>query len=134
MTRGERNCNPLNIRRTADRWLGMADYQSDKEFIQFTHVEFGIRAAIKLIRKYITHYTCNTIRKIISRWAPPSENDSESYIRYVSKHAGIVADKEIKSTDINEISEIISAMAKMESDMVLTPAYVKEVWYKYFNN
>ena len=35
MTRGERNQNPLNIRRSEKtRWLGQAKRQCDREFVQ----------------------------------------------------------------------------------------------------
>ena len=33
--RGLRNCNPLNIRRTADLWQGLAERQPDPEFFTF---------------------------------------------------------------------------------------------------
>ena len=35
MTRGLRNNNPLNIRRSADRWEGTATTQTDQSFVQF---------------------------------------------------------------------------------------------------
>ena len=35
-TRGMRNNNPLNIRHGKSRWVGMAEQQSDRAFVQFT--------------------------------------------------------------------------------------------------
>ena len=35
MTRGTRNNNPLNIRRSADRWEGTRSEQTDPSFVEF---------------------------------------------------------------------------------------------------
>lgn len=132
MTRGQRNNNPLNIRRTADRWYGMSPEQTDREFIVFDKLEYGIRAAIKLISRYILHYSCNSVRKIIYRWAPPCENDTESYIAYVTTKVGIMESEHIKHNDISTICKIISAMAQVESQMKISEKDVRRVWNIYF--
>lgn len=134
MTRGQRNNNPLNIRRTADHWLGMCLTQKDPSFVCFVDVEFGIRAAIKIILRYITHYKCDSLRKIVTRWAPPSENATERYIEYVAARAGVKADETITASDQQTIILIVCAMAYYESLMVIEPSRVKEVWQKYLPN
>ena len=84
-----RNCNPLNIRRGAARWLGMSEREDDKEFEQFKSMAFGWRAAfILLARTYYEKYHLDTIRKMISRWAPECENNTRAYILYVAKQVG----------------------------------------------
>lgn len=132
MTRGQRNNNPLNIRRTADRWYGMSPKQTDREFIVFVNLEYGIRAAIKLIRRYIQHYSCDSVRKIIYRWAPPCENDTESYIAYVTTKVGIMESEHIKHDDMKTICKIISAMAQVESQMKIPAEDIQRVWNNYF--
>lgn len=133
MTRGERNCNPLNIRLTADRWLGMKATQTDKSFVQFESLEYGIRAAIHIIRRYIRHYSCNCIRDIIRRWAPPSENDTNSYILYVAAKTEILESENIRFNDREKICKIIKAMAQIESQMNIPIRVIQVVWDKYFN-
>ena len=44
-SRGMRNNNPLNIRHGRSQWLGMADYQSDKEFVTFRTLAYGYHLA-----------------------------------------------------------------------------------------
>ena len=84
-----RNCNPLNIRRGAARWQGMSMREDDKEFEQFISMAFGWRAAFILLgRTYYERYRLNTIKKIISRWAPECENNTKAYIYYVAKQVG----------------------------------------------
>lgn len=87
MTRGIRNNNPLNIRRSADQWQGARVEQTDKDFVQFTSMEYGYRAAWKVLESYWKHFREArepfTVTNIITRWAPPTENDTMGYIRTV---------------------------------------------------
>ena len=82
LPRGIRNNNPLNIRRTAkDQWKGLRAHQTDSAFCQFERLEYGWRAAFYLLtRTYYHKYRLFTIRGIISRWAPPNENLTATYI------------------------------------------------------
>ena len=95
--RGIRNHNPLNIRRSKDQWKGMAEVQSDRAFVQFKSLEYGWRAAFYLLtRTYYHKYRLYTIRGIISRWAPPQDNNNTSaYIANVSRLTGIDPDEPI---------------------------------------
>jgi len=73
--RGIRNCNPLNIRRSAAKWKGLCAQQNDASFCQFESMEWGWRAAFWLLTRVYYHtYRLFTIRKIITKWAPPIEN------------------------------------------------------------
>lgn len=90
MTRGLRNNNPGNIRRGAN-WQGMAATQTDSAFIQFLTPEYGIRAIAKLMQTY-QKLGLQTIRQIINRWAPPTENNTDAYIAAVSRDMGIGPD------------------------------------------
>ena len=92
--RGIRNNNPLNIRRSKDQWKGMAEAQTDGAFVQFKSMEWGWRAAFYLLtRTYYHKYRLYTIRGIVSKWAPASENNTEAYIQNVSKLTGIDPDE-----------------------------------------
>ena len=91
--RGIRNNNPLNIRRTADNWQGLTPVQTDPAFFQFQSPEYGWRAAFRLLtRTYYCKYGLDTIRKIITRWAPPTENNTAAYISAVSRTTGLAPD------------------------------------------
>ena len=72
LPRGIRNNNPLNIRRSKDKWKGMAAQQNDAAFCQFESMEWGWRAAFYLLtRTYYHKHRLYTIRAIVSKWAPP---------------------------------------------------------------
>ncbi len=91
--RGIRNNNPLNIRHSANRWQGAEMEQNDKSFVQFRSLDYGYRAAWKILQTYYHHFcrenTPFTVGNILNRWAPPSENDTTSYIRSVLIISGL---------------------------------------------
>ena len=94
--RGIRNNNPLNIRKSKDKWKGLRAQQQDESFCQFETMEWGWRAAFWLLtRTYYHTYRLFTIRTIVQKWAPPHENNTASYIANVSKMTGIGADEPI---------------------------------------
>ena len=99
-TRGFRNNNPGNIRHS-EKWLGLAEKQTDPDFCQFVSVEYGIRAIFKILETYRDKYGLKTVREIITKWAPPSENDTEAYIKGVcdyirNRHVTVFPDDEIE--------------------------------------
>lgn len=83
--RGLRNKNPGNIRHSRSEWLGKAATQTDDSFVQFTSMAHGIRAIYKTLRSYQRVHGLSSVEEIIRRWAPPSENDTQAYIRSVEK-------------------------------------------------
>ncbi|WP_340616525.1 structural protein [Xenorhabdus entomophaga] len=128
MTRGIRNHNPGNIRH-GDKWQGLRDIQTDKSFCQFVAPEYGIRAMLKILRNYDRKYGLNTIRQIISRWAPTNENNTEAYIAYVCKMVGVPSSVVIDVENVNTMSKLVKAIIQMEngqqpySDAVITRAF-----------
>ena len=96
LPRGIRNNNPLNIRRSKDKWKGMRAVQSDAQFCQFESLEWGWRAAFWLLtRTYYHKYRLFTIRAIVQKWAPAIENNTKAYIANVSRLTGIDPDEPI---------------------------------------
>ena len=68
----------------------MTAQQTDAAFCQFESMEYGWRAAFWLLtRTYYHTYRLFTIRAIVSKWAPPHENNTKAYIANVSKLTGI---------------------------------------------
>ena len=126
--RGIRNNNPLNIRHSPSKWKGMKRTQTDPSFVQFTDITYGYRASFVLLRTYRQKHGCNTIRKIVSRWAPENENHTESYISNVSRWTGIDPDKPIGGQDANSYMAIVCAMSRQENGVEANRAEVAEGW------
>ena len=122
MTRGIRNNNPLNIRHSADRWQGARIEQTDKSFVQFESMAYGYRAAWKVLESYWKHFSRQrqpfTVRNIISRWAPPEENDTEAYIKNVLSMASIGGKEKLlppsNVLSYGRLSRMVSAMTCIE--------------------
>lgn len=119
MTRGQRNHNPLNIRRSPrTRWLGQCTEQHDREFVQFRSDLFGLRAAFRILRTYICLHHLDTLRLIIYRWAPPEDgNNTESYIATVSERSNVPPGKHLTFDERETLIDIVAAMAVVESRM-----------------
>ena len=111
--RGLRNNNPLNIRHNADVFQGEIQ-GADNSFTTFSSMPFGYRAAFVTLATYNSR-GWNTIEKIISRWAPPIENDTEKYIVNVVKWSGVPRNKELTLTDGVYYVMIVAAMSFMEN-------------------
>lgn len=111
--RGIRNNNPLNIR-IGNTWLGEVPNPTDSDFEQFISPVFGLRAGFCILRRYIRRYGRNTIRKIVGAWAPPSENNTDMYVGYVSQRVGIDPDAPIDFADADVMCRLVSAMAHYE--------------------
>ena len=115
--RGIRNNNPGNIRRTSDRWKGLSASQTDPAFFQFDSPVYGIRAMAKLLRNYCAKYGLCTVREIITRWAPPNENDTESYIRSVSLSMGVGESDTLDLADDAVLQSLVKAIIKHENGL-----------------
>ena len=122
MTRGIRNNNPLNIRRSAIRWQGARKEQKDKAFVQFETMAYGYRAAWKILQTYFEHFCMQgkpfTVRNIISRWAPPTENDTETYIINVLKLGSLGGKERLlppsNASSYGSLSRLVTAMTCIE--------------------
>ena len=115
LPRGLRNNNPGNIRINGDLFQGEVRPSKDKSFKQFETMAYGYRAMFVILRNYIRNYKLDTIRKMISRWAPPKENHTEAYVKAVSDYAGIPADDPINVNDREQMIRIVAGMSRVEN-------------------
>ncbi|CAB4136956.1 virion protein [uncultured Caudovirales phage] len=105
--RGIRNHNPGNLRRSNDRWRGLAEKQTDAEFFQFVDPVFGIRAMAIVLMKYQRTHGLRTVTSIINRWAPARgdrngeapggeyQQNTNAYAQHVARYMGISHNHEI---------------------------------------
>jgi hypothetical protein len=121
--RGIRNNNPGNIVKTSIAWKGKIMPGTDPRFEQFERMEDGARAQLKNTHTwYYRGY--DTLNELIRVWAPPSENDTEAYIKFVSQETGIEPDYRFNLTQENLIA-IAYAMAMLENGR----KWIKKEWY-----
>lgn len=113
--RGIRNNNPGNIRRSNDAWQGLAPVQTDPEFFVFDSPEMGLRALTRVLKNYQARHGLNTIRQIINRWAPPTENDTGAYVRNMEQWTGFDADQPLDLNQAYVLGALVPAIIRMEN-------------------
>lgn len=124
MPRGIRNNNPGNIR-VGDPWLGLAepaemtDFQrSETAFCVFKEPEWGLRAMAVLLRNYQIKHDLRTIRQMIARWAPASDNnDTNGYATFVARKLNRSPDDAVDVLTAKDLIPMMSAMVQRENGM-----------------
>ena len=129
MTRGIRNNNPLNIRRVAGtRWKGQRAEQTDREFVQFSSIEYGIRAAFCILETYRRKYKAVCVEDIINRWAPPSENDTRKYVETVCRLTGFGGKERLEES---QLPALVCAMAFVECGAPISKETISKAYSLY---
>ena len=137
--RGIRNNNPLNIRHSKDQWQGASNIQTDKHFVQFKSMAYGYRAAWRILHTYYKRLRERkkpfTVEHIISRWAPPSENDTKAYTRSVLKLSSIGGKENLlpPSNPLGyiKLSRLIAAMTVMENGIRMPQVDTEAIYQGY---
>ena len=133
ITRGIRNNNPFNIRRSGTRWQGKLYSGNDKSFEVFTSMDYGIRAGILILRTYVCVHKLTSVKDIINRFAPESENDTVAYVSYCEK---FLRDRGCDPNHINfgdmAFCSLCSAIMIFESRFFVLPLMVHD-YLKKFN-
>ena len=116
LSRGIRNNNPGNLVITNNAWIGKIpkSQNNDGRFEQFSEVKYGIRAMIIDILGDIGKGK-NTIRKLITEYAPSFENDTNKYINVVASSLRMNPDSVIKEVDYIFIHKISRAIITHEN-------------------
>lgn len=125
--RGYRLHNPLNIERTTTIWQGQSGTQTDTRFVSFDSPEHGIRAAARILQTYQERHGINTMRGVVERWAPPTENDTSAYIQAVAIWADLDPDEPISLADYDTVRRLLRAMTRME--LGKPPEGTPDAWY-----
>ena len=126
--RGIRNNNPLNIRHNPrNKWKGLKKEQTDKAFCQFENMRMGVRAAFIIMINYVKQ-GYNTPRKIIRRWAPPSENNTEGYVNSVAMLLNGRLGMDARMQRKHDYCLLAQAMAWVETGQLQSDELFEQAW------
>ena len=78
-------------------------------------MEWGYRAMFILLDTYRVRYGLDTLRRMISRYAPPEENHTALYVEAVCDRTGIGADEKIDTRDRATMVPVVAAMSQIEN-------------------
>lgn len=124
MSRGLRNNNPGNIRKSNVNYQGEIIPSTDPAFKQFKTIVWGYRAMFMLLHTYQKKHGLNTLEGMIQRYAPPCENNTGNYLKSVCNWSGIPNDRILNTLDGHTMIPIVCAMSRMENG---TPAKQDDV-------
>lgn len=138
VNRGIRNCNPGNIRRSSNAWVGKFATQADCEaagrvwdtaFEVFDTMEHGVRAMGHLLTTYAQSYGFTTVSQVVQRYAPEADgNDTPTYIQHVADYLGVAGDTQIDIYSV--LPQLTLAMCQEETgyseDVNLVTTWVYE--------
>jgi len=117
--RGVRNNNPGNLDRTDIVWRGedrsAAALASEERFCVFGTPQAGFRALAKTLLTYQNKHGLRTVRDMISRWAPPKENNTEAYIAQVAREVGVGSREIVSLSKQVPLQRMVTAIARHEN-------------------
>ena len=123
MSRGIRNNNPGNIKDFGIEWKGLMDHRDktqehikEKTFCVFSHPWWGIRAMAKIFTNYQTKHGLWSVRKIVNRWAPPTDdNPTTVYATFVATHMRVDIDAVINLAKYDTMSRLCQSIVRFEN-------------------
>jgi len=121
--RGIRNKNPGNIVDSNIAWRGKVGH--DGRFVKFDNMENGVRALSIILINYYYKRGLVTIREIISRYAPSSENNTNAYINAVSNDVGLFPDQPMHKLE-PYLSDMVKAIIKHENGRTVADYHIQK--------
>ncbi len=123
LPRSVRNNNPGNLdHNPKNKWLGILPFEkrspeqkAEKRFEIFESPVYGFRAIAILLQTYQDKHKLDTVRKIINRWAPPVENQTDAYVNAVARAVKVRADDLIDVHQYDYMRPLVEAIAVHET-------------------
>jgi hypothetical protein len=109
LTRGFRNNNPGNLM-FGTPWVGVTGHD-DGGYATFDTLTNGIRAMGKDLLAKMGR-GLNTVRAIVTVYAPPSENPTDNYVNSVASEMGVGPDDTLT---VGNLYDLVSAMIYFEN-------------------
>lgn len=123
---GVRNRNPGNLRPSAEPWVGELRPPDERGYCRFDTPENGIRAMAKNLLAYQRKHNLRTVERIIARWAPGVENDTEAYIKHVCAQTGWRRDELLDVANPATLHDLVAAIIRHENG---PPPVPPGYWY-----
>lgn len=112
--------NPFNIRYNAsNKWRGLVG--NHQGFCEFEDLQFSVRAAAHLLMWSYRKKNITTYRQIIATWAPPTENNTDSYLAFICKTLQVQPDDFPKT--VYDYARLLVRIAYYESCFTLNLNY-----------
>ena len=103
---------------------------SDRSFKQFKTMVYGVRALMRILLTYYNKYRCDTVAKIITRYAPSIENNTSAYISFVCKRMHTEPNTVLRLDIKADLFPPVEAICKYESGYVPTKAILTNAFLR----
>jgi len=113
-TPGELSNNPGNLRITKTAWEGKVKGVRE-DFETFATPGDGIRAAARNLLTLQRRDKLQTIRQLITAWAPATENPTTAYVKNVADGVGVEADTPIDLENVRTLTAMVRAIIHQEN-------------------
>ncbi|WP_339053365.1 lytic transglycosylase catalytic [Arsenophonus endosymbiont of Crataerina pallida] len=110
--RGIRNNNPGNLNFVGQR--GAVRESPNGRFAKFNTAFEGLQALSSQLNRYAER-GLNTVEKIISTWAPASENNTRAYIDKISGKLGVSPDTVLNLSNPTVMTSLMSGIVEHEN-------------------
>lgn len=81
----------------------------------YSSMNAGITAAMNNVLAYSRTHGLHTVQGIISRWAPPSENNTTAYVNFVAGRLGVGPNQTINTSNPQTMYELLMAIFYYEN-------------------
>lgn len=134
--RNFRNNNPGNLvfANQEGASLEAANSNGEQRFAKFNTPEEGIRGLANQVSSYYEgtskaagYEKLQTVSSIISKWAPPNENNTNQYIKNVCDYLGVSPNEKIDASDPEVMTRLVRAIATKEGgNPAVNDGYIKD--------
>lgn len=114
--------------------LEAANSKGEQRFAKFNTPEEGIRGLANQVSSYYEgtskaagYEKLQTVSSIISKWAPPNENNTNQYIKNVCDYLGVSPNEKIDASDPEVMTRLVRAIATKEGgNPAVNDGYIKD--------
>lgn len=112
ISRAQRNNNPGNLEFRGQN--GAVPEDGSGRFAKFGSAAEGVSALVKQLQRYGAR-GLDSLDKIIAKYAPPGENDTQAYIDVLSKKLGVAPSEKLDLTNPDTLKTLVKGISKHEA-------------------
>lgn len=124
LNKGERLHNPFNLEKNPQiHWQGEVPKSPEVTFCEFESDLYGLRAGFLNLKNQISE-GYNTVEKLVTKYAPPSENDTAAYVKAVCQRMGRNQGDILSFTDLKPLG--VSIIHQEQGKCIYTNALIDQ--------
>jgi hypothetical protein len=111
-SRAQRNNNPGNLEFRGQS--GAVPEDGSGRFAKFGSASEGVSALVKQLQRY-GNRGLDSLDKIVGKYAPPNENDTQAYIDVLSKKLGVAPSEKLDLNNPVTLADLVKGISRHEA-------------------